>query len=136
MWQTIATVALTSLVTLVVGFLWNFFLNRTKRAIHKKQEVSKQLLKEVVEESLKPVRERLDKIDADNSLLKKGIQSELRMDLRSNYNMWIKKGYAPSNEREDLEYLYLIYHNLGKNGVMDDLRDKFLNLPLEKPNKK
>ena len=33
--------------------------------------------------------------------------------------------------REDLEAEYRIYHALGKNGVMDGRRAKFLNLPYE-----
>jgi hypothetical protein len=31
--------------------------------------------------------------------------------------------------------LYDSYHNLGKNGVMDSLRDKFLALPTEPKSK-
>ena len=33
---------------------------------------------------------------------------------------------------DNFENMYKQYHNLGVNGVMDDLYDKFMNLPLEK----
>ena len=35
--------------------------------------------------------------------------------------------------RDDLEHMFQSYELLGKNGVMNDLRNKFLSLPLEKP---
>jgi len=31
----------------------------------------------------------------------------------------------------NLENVYIQYHNLGANGVMDDLRNKFLALPAD-----
>jgi len=63
------------------------------------------------------------------------VQSHIRLDLREEYNRYIKKGYASSTIREDLESLYIAYHTLGKNGVMDNLREKFLALPTEAPSK-
>lgn len=132
MWQTVATVALTTLITLIITFLWNFITNKTKRAINKKKEADKEFLTEVVNECLDPINKRLDSIEQNNRLIKKGLQSELRVELRERYDYWIKKGYAPSTVRADIESVYQSYHNLGENGVMDDLHNKFLALPIEK----
>ena len=45
------------------------------------------------------------------------------------------KGYAPLYARESFENVWVQYEHLGKNGVMSDLRTKFLALPThEEPN--
>lgn len=107
-------------------------MKHTSKAINKKKENDKAFLKEVIGECLEPIHERLEIIEQDNKVIKKGLQSELKVELREKYNYWIRKGYASSTVREDLEAIYWSYHNLGRNGVMDDLRDKFLALPIEK----
>ena len=61
-----------------------------------------------------------------------GIQALLRDRLYQSYLHYTEKGYAPIYARENFESMYKQYHNLGANGVMDDLYDKFMNLPLEK----
>lgn len=71
------------------------------------------------------------KKEADLQLIKKGIQAILKNDLKVRYEHWIEEGYAPDDARDDLEAEYRIYHSLGKNGVMDGRRAKFLDLPTE-----
>ena len=61
-----------------------------------------------------------------------GIQALLRDRLYQSYLHYTEKGYAPIYARENFENMYKQYHNLGANGVMDDLYDKFINLPLER----
>ena len=73
------------------------------------------------------------KKDADMQLIKKGIQAILKNDLKVRYEYWIEEGYAPDDARDDLEAEYKIYHALGKNGVMDGRRAKFLALPTAEP---
>ena len=70
--------------------------------------------------------------DADRELIKKGIQAILKNDLKVRYEHWIDAGYAPDDARDDLEAEYRIYHALGKNGVMDGRRARFLDLPTER----
>lgn len=67
----------------------------------------------------------------DNAAMKKGIQALLRSELISDYNNWSEKGYAPIYARQNFENCWKQYHELGENGVMDDLHDKFLELPTE-----
>lgn len=64
--------------------------------------------------------------------VKHGVQALLRAQLISEWNYYSEKGYAPIYARENFENVYLQYHSLGANGVMDDLRKKFLDLP-DKP---
>lgn len=65
--------------------------------------------------------------------LKKGLQSLLRRQLRTEYRHYVTKGWCSLEDRDDFEFMYQQYHNLGANGVMDDLREKFLALPTQPP---
>lgn len=63
--------------------------------------------------------------------LERGVQAILRDRLYQAYNHFTEKGYAPLYARENFENMYQQYHKLGKNGVMDNIREKFLELPSE-----
>lgn len=63
-----------------------------------------------------------------------GVQALLRAQLIDEWNHYSDKGFAPIYARENFENVYKQYHNLGANGVMDDIRTKFLALP-DKPKK-
>lgn len=64
--------------------------------------------------------------------VKRGVQALLRDRLMQGYRYYRTQGYADENDRSNLENVYIQYHTLGQNGVMDDLRNKFLSLPPEK----
>jgi hypothetical protein len=65
----------------------------------------------------------------DSKALKAGVQALLRSQMISDYNKWSERGYAPIYARENFENCWKQYHSLGVNGVMDDLHEKFLELP-------
>lgn len=102
--------AVTMLIGLIVTAAFNGVINFPKK---RKGEVAKR--------------------ESDQMLIKKGIQALLKNDLKVRYDYWVEQGYAPEDAREDLEAEYLIYHALGKNGVMDGRRKKFLDLPTVAP---
>lgn len=85
-----------------------------------------------------PKKKRAEAVkrEGDQQLIKKGIQALLKNDLKVRYDFWLDQGYAPEDARDDLEAEYLIYHSLGKNGVMDDRRKRFLVLPTIAPKEK
>lgn len=64
-----------------------------------------------------------------------GIQATLRDRLQYLYKSYDRRHYAEIDEKEDWEFMYQQYHALGKNGVMDDTRQKLLALPTEPPKK-
>ncbi len=66
---------------------------------------------------------------------RKGVQALLRANMINDYNKWHELGYAPIYARENFENCWKHYHSLGKNGVMDDLHNKFLELPTIPPEK-
>lgn len=65
--------------------------------------------------------------------IKLGVQALLRAQMIAEYNKWEDRGYAPIYARQNFENCWEQYHNLGVNGVMDDLHKKFLALPTEPP---
>jgi hypothetical protein len=71
----------------------------------------------------------------DTEAVKLGLQALLRSQMISDYNKYSEKGFAPVYTRDNFENCWKQYHSLGANGVMDDLHEKFLDLPTEAPNK-
>lgn len=61
--------------------------------------------------------------------LKRGVQAMLRAQMIAEYNRWSEKGAAPIYAKDNFENLWRQYEKLGKNGVMQDIRSKFLALP-------
>lgn len=66
--------------------------------------------------------------------VKRGVQALLRDRLIQGYKFFTKQGWADVDDRSNMENVYVQYHALGANGVMDDLRRKFLELPLDPRN--
>ena len=67
----------------------------------------------------------------DSGKTKAGLQALLRSELIAMFNKWSDKGYAPIYARENFENCYQRYHELGANGVMDDIYHKFYDLPTD-----
>lgn len=65
--------------------------------------------------------------------IKLGLQALLRRQLRKEYKHYATKGWVSVEDRDDFENMYTQYHNLGVNGVMDNVHDKFLALPTQPP---
>ena len=90
------------------------------------------------EEKIKGLDRRMDNLEklteSVNALaIKRGVQALLRDRLTQGYKFHEKEGWADIDDRRNLENIYVQYHNLGQNGVMDDLRNKFLALPTHPP---
>jgi hypothetical protein len=110
MWENLTNTALTMLVGLIITAVFNGAISIPKK---KRAEDAKR--------------------EEDIRLLMRGVQALLKNDLKVRYDYWLDEGYALEDAREDLEAEYQIYHALGKNGVMDDRRNRFLALPKEPP---
>ena len=67
-----------------------------------------------------------------NNAVRAGLRAILRDRLLQTYYACFQRGYAAPDERQNFENMYVQYHALGGNGVMDDVRRKFFNLPMEK----
>ena len=75
---------------------------------------------------------RIKANDRKTEAVQKGVQALLRDRLYDRYEYFSELGYAPIRARENFENMWTQYHNLGKNGVMDDIHVKFMELPTEK----
>lgn len=65
--------------------------------------------------------------------VKRGVQALLRDRLLQGYKFYRAQGWADEDDRSNLENVYVQYHALGANGVMDNLHDRFLQLPMDPP---
>lgn len=61
--------------------------------------------------------------------LKGGLQAILRDRLTQSSRFFIKRGHIGRLEKINLVAMYKAYHELGKNGVMDDTYKKVVSLP-------
>lgn len=89
----------------------------------------RKLLKEVVVEEVSPLINSVDDIKKDIEKLKHGVQASNRADLEVLVEKSDTQGYLSKYEKDRFEQLYMAYHTLGKNGVMDASRKRILNLP-------
>ena len=126
MWETLLTSALTLIISLTITFAFNGFVN-----IPKKKKAEQQAADEKQAAFERKLNNKLDKIQRDVSLCKRADQVLLKNDLKVRYDYWLDQEYAPEDARDDLEKMYQVYHSLGKNGVMDERRARFLALPTE-----
>lgn len=76
--------------------------------------------------------EKFKKQKEDIDTLKLAIQSFLRDRLIQSFKEYHKQGYVDIDEREAWINMYNQYHSLGGNGVLDNIKEKFLSLPLDK----
>lgn len=75
---------------------------------------------------------KISENEAKTKAIQAGVQALLRDRLIAEYNEALRKGYAHIYDKENFENMYAQYHNLGANGVMDEIREKYKKLPTEK----
>lgn len=68
---------------------------------------------------------------ASSEALKAGVQAILRDRLYGMYYKYKALGHTNADARANFENLYQQYHALGANGVMDDIREKFLDFDID-----
>lgn len=74
---------------------------------------------------------KIKKYACETKAVKLGLQAILRDRLIQLYRTCNKMEYANITDRENFQNMYNQYHNLGANGVMDDIKEKFFDLPTE-----
>lgn len=67
----------------------------------------------------------------ENKAIRLGLQALLRSEMIKDWNHYHDKGYAPIYAKDNFENIWSQYHNLGVNGVMDELHNAFMLLPTE-----
>lgn len=116
--QTLGSALISVLVTIILGLI-------VKRPLEKRAEAAEQRAIEDRKKAESIAKEENEKQKA----VMLGVQALLRDRLLQGYRHYDEKGYADYDDRSNMENIYTAYHSLGKNGVMDDMREKFLLLP-------
>ena len=106
-WQIVVSAVVSALVTIILGMI-------IKRPLEKRADLAEQIAEQ---ESKK------------QEALMAGVQAMLRDRLLQGYRHYEEKGYADYTDRSNMKNMYDAYHGLGKNGVMDDMQNKFMMLP-------
>ena len=75
------------------------------------------------------IQKQNDELEKQNKAIMAGVQALLRDRLLQGYKHYAEKGWANYDDRQNMENLYEQYHALGKNGIMDGMREGFLKLP-------
>lgn len=117
-----------TLSSLVITFLFNLLVNMGKK---KQAEQKKQI--EEQNKKIQDLKNDVDGLREDIELLKQGTQALLRNQLYETSDRFNDKGYATVEEKNNFENMYKKYHNLGKNGVMDNLYEAVLDMPTNPP---
>ena len=117
--------------------------NKTKRAIEKKKKERQDEMKEAIlpciEEAIKPMSDKIDTVEKDVQeiknddlpKLKMANRDSLRNQLFATYRHCDKIGYRTTEDTENFLHMKDSYEKLGGNGVIADIHEQFMNLPLE-----
>lgn len=77
------------------------------------------------------------KVNKENCAIRKGVQSLLRDRMLQVYEYYyIGLGYCPIHIKDGFNANYEAYHNLGQNGVMDEIYREFMTLPTDRTTKR
>lgn len=103
-------------VSAIVSGVVLFFFQRAMKARDEKQE---------------EIKQQNEDLEKQNKAIMMGVQAILRDRLLQGYKHYIVKGWADYDDRSNLENIWTQYHALGANGVMDDMRSQFRQLPTQ-----
>lgn len=104
-------------VSAIVSGVVLFFFQRAMKTRDEKQE---------------EIKQQNEDLEKQNKAIMMGVQAMLRDRLLQGYKHYIVKGWADYDDRSNLENIWTQYHALGANGVMDDMRSQFRQLPTQK----
>lgn len=84
-----------------------------------------------VQQKFKAQKKELVEQKAYNTAVALGVQALLRDRIIQAYNHYQDKGFCPIYGMENVQALYLQYHNLGGNGTITELVEKLKSMPTE-----
>lgn len=88
-------------------------------------------VRQVLEEPISEVNEKLNNIEQKQELIKQGTLAILHYRIYEDANKYISQGYITTEQIDDLEHLFKPYKALGGNGTAESLYKKCLDLPLK-----
>ena len=133
---------ITTIVGLIIGTWWNKKQKEKEELVRLREQervnadnARCKKMEDTIHEEMDTMKiefkKDLQPISEDMDLMKRTMQKDVRRSLRQDGKMYCDRGYASQQEKTEFDELYWAYHNLGKNGVVDNLHDRVMNLPDE-----
>ena len=121
---------LTPVLVVIIPSYFSYKSNRSSKETDKRIEaLSEDFV--ALKESVANVQRIGDKNNDDLSLIQKGLQRLQRFRLQENLKKALGRGYTTQHELEELSRLYESYVELGGNGAIKVLYEKFLKLMIK-----
>lgn len=121
---------LTPVLVVIIPSYFSYKSNRSSKETDKRIEALSEDFVEL-KESVANVQRIGDKNNDDLNLIQKGLQRLQRFRLQENLKKALGRGYTTQHELEELSKLYESYVELGGNGAIKVLYEKFLKLMIK-----
>lgn len=118
---------LTPVLVVIIPSYFSYKSNKSSKETDKRIEALSEDFVEL-KESVANVQRIGDKNNDDLNLIQKGLQRLQRFRLQENLKKALGRGYTTQHELEELSKLYESYVELGGNGAIKVLYEKFLKL--------
>lgn len=118
---------LTPVLVVIIPSYFSYKSNRSSKETDKRIEALSEDFAEL-KESVANVQRIGDKNNDDLNLIQKGLQRLQRFRLQENLKKALRRGYTTQHELEELSRLYESYVELGGNGAIKILFEKFSKL--------
>ncbi|MCG4823779.1 hypothetical protein [Streptococcus gordonii] len=118
---------LTPVLVVVIPSYFSYKSNKSSKETDKRIEALSEDFGEL-KESVASIKEIGDRNNSDLNLIQKGLQRLQRFRLQENLKKALRRGYTTQHELEELSRLYESYVELGGNGAVKILFEKFSKL--------
>ncbi|MCY7144185.1 hypothetical protein MK512_10570 [Streptococcus gordonii] len=118
---------LTPVLVVIIPSYFSYKSNKSSKETDKRIEALSEDFVEL-KESVANVQRIGDKNNDDLNLIQKGLQRLQRFRLQENLKKALRRGYTTQHELEELSRLYESYVELGGNGAIKILFEKFSKL--------
>lgn len=122
---------LTPVLVVIIPSYFSYRSNQNSKETDKRIEALSEDLTEL-KESMTDIQNIGNKNNQDLNLIQKGLQRLQRFRLQENLKKALRRGQTTQHELEELTRLYESYIELGGNGAIKILFEKFSNLPIKK----
>lgn len=79
----------------------------------------------------KEEKEKREEQEKKNKAIENGVQALLRNELIKNFREYKIKGEATLLDKENMEHMFTEYFNLGGNGMIQEVHEEFLAIPIK-----
>lgn len=118
---------LTPVLVVVIPSYFSYKSNKSSKETDKRIEALSEDFGGL-KESVASIKEIGDRNNSDLNLIQKGLQRLQRFRLQENLKKALRRGYTTQHELEELSRLYESYVELGGNGAVKILFEKFTKL--------